>query len=621
MLEYARWKYVVAALVVALSLLYTLPNLFPQDPAVQVSANRGSTVDEALRERVQGELEKRQIVFKRIDLDEAAKRLLVRLADPESQLPAREALAAELGSGYNVALNLASTVPGWLTAIGGKAMALGLDLRGGVHFLMEVDQRAALDKQVERKADDIRSILRTNGIRFRSVTRGAQGIVITLPSEADRNAAFSRISAELPTLTLEDGADVEGGVTLVATVSEAAVRQEMNAALQQNISTLRNRINAIGVAEPNIQQQGASRIVVQLPGLQDTAAAKRILGATATLEYRAVDMRGSVVDAVAGRVPPDSKLYYTRDGQPVLLSKQVIATGDQLVDAASGVDPQSGTPMVSVRLDNVGGKRMLDFTTENVGNRMAVVFIERVPEVSIVDGQEVRTQRVKEEVISIATVREPFGKQFQTTGLDSPEEAAELALLLRAGALAAPIDIVEERIIGPSLGKDNIRAGTAAVGLAFALVMGFFVVYYRMFGVITCIALVANLLLVVSIMSALGATMTLPGMAGLALTIGMSVDANVLINERIREELRLGNTPLASIQSGYEKATATIVDANITGLIAGLALFAFGSGPVKGFAITLCVGILTSMYTAVSLSRGIVTLIYGRRRKLSAIAI
>jgi preprotein translocase subunit SecD len=621
MLEYARWKFVVAALVVALAVLYALPNLFPQDPAVQVSPNRGSTVDQALRERVQGELEERKIAFKRIDLDEDAKRLLVRLSESESQLPAREALAAELGAGYNVALNLASTVPDWLTAVGGRAMALGLDLRGGVHFLMEVDQRAALEKQAERKTDDIRSLLRSNDVRYRSVTRGAQGIVVTVPSDAERTEAFAAITRELPTVTLADGPTVEGGVTLIATISETAVRQEMNAALQQNIATLRNRINALGVAEPNIQQQGASRIVVQLPGLQDTAAAKRILGATATLEYRAVDMRGSVADAVAGRVPPDSKLYFSRDGQPLLLSKQVIATGDQLVDAASGVDPQGGTPMVSVRLDNVGGKRMLDFTNENVGNLMAVVFIERVPEVNIVDGKEVRTQRVKEEVISTATVREPFGKQFQTTGLDSPEEAADLALLLRAGALAAPIDIVEERIIGPSLGRDNIERGWTAVTFAFLFTLAFFLFYYRMFGVVTCTALLLNLLLVVAIMSVLGATMTLPGLAGLALTIGMSVDANVLINERIREELRLGNSPLSAIQTGYEKAAGTIADANITALLAGIALFAFGSGPIKGFAITLCVGILTSMYTAVSVSRGVATLIYGRRRKLAGLAI
>ena len=621
MLEYARWKFVVAALVMALAVLYALPNLFPQDPAVQVSPNRGNTVDQALRERVQGELEERKIAFKRIDLDEEAKRLLVRLDDPDSQLPAREALAAELGAGYNVALNLASTVPGWLTAVGGRAMALGLDLRGGVHFLMEVDQRAALEKQADRKTDDIRSILRSNDIRYRSVTRGAQGIVITVPSDAERNEAFTKIGAELPTVTLADGPAVEGGVTLIATISETAVRQEMNAALQQNIATLRNRINALGVAEPNIQQQGASRIVVQLPGLQDTAAAKRILGATATLEYRAVDMRGSVAEALAGRVPPDSKLYEARDGRTLLLSKQVIATGDQLVHAASGVDAQGGTPMVEVTLDNVGGRRMLDFTNENVGNLMAVVFIERVPEIKIVDGKEVRTQRVKEEVISTATVREPFGKRFQTTGLESPEEAAELALLLRAGALAAPIDIVEERIIGPSLGRDNIERGWTAVTVAFLFTLAFFLFYYRMFGVVTCTALLLNLLLVVAIMSFLGATMTLPGLAGLALTIGMSVDANVLINERIREELRLGNSPLSAIQTGYDKASGTIADANITALLAGIALFAFGSGPIKGFAITLCVGILTSMYTAVSVSRGVATLIYGRRRKLSGLAI
>jgi preprotein translocase subunit SecD len=621
MLEYARWKVVVAAVVMTLAVIYSLPNLFPQDPAVQVSANRGNVVDGALRERTQGVLEERKIAFKSIELDDAAQRLLVRLNDNDSQPRAQEALAGALGDGYTVALNLASTVPSWLTSIGGNAMALGLDLRGGVHFLMEVDQRAALDKQGNRLADDIRALLRENDVRYRRVDRGAQGIVAVLQSEADRAEAFKLLTRDLPTLALADGPVADGSYTLVATINEAQLRADMNAALQQNIATLRNRINALGVAEPSIQQQGASRIVVQLPGLQDTAAAKRILGATATLEYRAVDMRGNVADAVAGRVPPESKLYYSRQGQPVLLSKQVIATGDQLVDASSGVDADSGTPMVSVRLDNVGGTRMFDFTRDNVGNSMAVVFIESVPEIKIVDGQEVRSKRIKEEVISIATVREPFGKQFQTTGLDSPTEAAELALLLKAGALAAPMDIVAERIIGPSLGRDNIERGWKAVTYAFLFTLAFFLVYYRMFGVVTCAALLLNLLLVVAIMSLLGATLTLPGLAGLALTIGMSVDANVLINERIREELRLGNTPLASIQAGYEKASGTIADANITALLAGVALFAFGSGPIKGFAITLCVGILTSMYTAVSVSRGVATLIYGRRRKLTHLAI
>jgi preprotein translocase subunit SecD len=621
MLEFARWKVVVAAVVMTLAVLYSLPNLFPQDPAVQVSANRGNVVDEALRERTQGVLEERKIAFKAIEFDEAAQRLLVRLQDLETQPRAQEALAGALGDGYTVALNLASTVPAWLEKIGGQSMALGLDLRGGVHFLMEIDQRAALEKQGNRLTDDIRALLRDNDVRYRRVDRGAQGIVMVLQSEADRAEAFKLIARDLPTLALADGPVVDGSYTLNATINEAQLRVDMNAALQQNIAVLRNRINALGVAEPSIQQQGATRIVVQLPGLQDTAAAKRTLGATATLEYRAVDMRGNVADAVAGRVPPESKLYYSRQGQPVLLSKQVIATGDQLVDASSGVDAESGTPMVSVRLDNVGGTRMFDFTRDNVGNSMAVVFIESVPEVKIVDGQEVRGKRTKEEVISIATVREPFGKQFQTTGLDSPTEAAELALLLKAGALAAPMDIVAERIIGPSLGRDNIERGWTAVTYAFLFTLAFFLVYYRMFGVVTCVALLLNLLLVVAIMSLLGATLTLPGLAGLALTIGMSVDANVLINERIREELRNGNTPLASIQAGYEKASGTIADANITALLAGVALFAFGSGPIKGFAITLCVGILTSMYTAVSVSRGVATLIYGRRRKLTHLAI
>jgi preprotein translocase subunit SecD len=621
MLEYARWKIVVAAIVVALAVLYSLANVFPQDPAVQVSPNRGSVIDAALSERVSGILETAQIDVKAVEIDEASKRLLVRLRDFEVQPAAQEALRAELGDGFTVALNLASTVPAWLESIGGRSMALGLDLRGGVHFLMEVDQRAALEKQGNRVIDDITALLRANKITYRSVVRGAQGTVITLVTEDARRAAFRLLTTELPQLALVDGAAVEGGVTLVATMNEVALQAEMNAALQQNIATLRNRINALGVAEPSIQQQGASRIVVQLPGVQDTAAAKRILGATATLEYRAVDMRGSLAEAVAGRVPPESKLYYSRDGQPVLLNKQVIATGDQLVGASAGFDTQDGSPMVSVTLDNVGGKRMQDFTNENVGNSMAVVFIERVPEVKEVDGQQVRTQRIKEEVISVATVRGPFGKQFQTTGLESSEEATEIALLLRAGALAAPIDIVEERIIGPSLGKENIQRGWTAVSFAFVFVMIFFLFYYRVFGFITCTALLLNLLLVVAVMSLLGATLTLPGLAGIALTIGMSVDANVLINERIREELRAGNSPLASIQSGYEKATGTIADANITALLAGIALFAFGSGPIKGFAITLCVGILTSMYTAVSVSHGVAALIYGRRRKLTGLAI
>jgi preprotein translocase subunit SecD len=376
------------------------------------------------------------------------------------------------------------------------------------------------------------------------------------------------------------------------------------------------------VAEPIVQRQGASRIAVQLPGVQDTALAKKIIGATATLEYRAQVDGNAVEAAQTGRVPPNARVYYMRGTrQPVLLNKQIIASGDQLVDAISGVDPQDGSPMVSVKLNNVGGQRMLDFTTENVGRMMGVVFIERIPETKIVDGKEVRTARITEEVINYARINGVFGKNFQTTGLDSQKEASELSLLLRSGSLAAPVDIIEERIIGPSLGAENIEKGWKAVTFSFLFVLAFFLVYYRMFGLITNIALLLNLLLVVAVMSLFGATLTLPGLAGIALTIGMSVDANVLINERIREELRSGNTPLASIAAGYDKAAGTIADANITALLAAIALIAFGSGPIKGFGISLAVGILTSMYTAVSVSRGIATLIYGRRRKLAGIAI
>lgn len=621
MLEYARWKLIVAALITLVAAIYSLPNLFPQDPAIQISANRGAILDEALKERVQGVLEEHSLPFKAIELNEGEGRLLVRLVTADEQLPAQRRLRDALGDEYTVALNLASTVPGWLTSIGAKSMTLGLDLQGGVHFLMEVDQRAAKEKMLDRLLDDARTLLRDNEINYRSVTRTPQGFTVTLSERAVRDQAAALFGRDLLELELEDGPEVPDGVVLVATVREDAAARAMSDAVRQNVATLANRVNAIGVGEPVIQQQGLSRIVVQLPGVQDTAAAKRILGATATLEYRAVDEEGNLAEALAGRVPPESRLYRTRDGRDVLLKKRVIATGDQLLDAAAGFDQRDGSPMVSVVLNNVAATHMQDFTNENVGRGMAVVFTERIPEVQIVDGKTVRTSRVREEVISVATVREPFGKRFQTSGLASSDEASELALLLRSGALAAPMDIVEERIVGPSLGAANIKAGLTAVAGAFVLTLVFFLFYYRMFGVITCLALLMNLLLVVAIMSLMGATLTLPGLAGLALTVGLSVDANVLINERIREELRLGNSPLAAIQTGYDRATGTIFDANTTAMLAGIALFAFGTGSVKGFAVTLCLGIITSMYTAVSVARGLSYLIYGRRRKVAAIAI
>ncbi len=633
MLEYARWKYVVVLIVVLLSALYALPNVFPQDPSVQITANRGAAVDAALRQRVDVALKKAGIAPKAVEVQKDGN-LLVRLSDINAQGKAADLLRPELGNNYVVALNLASTVPSWLTTIGAKPMLLGLDLQGGVHFLMEVDQKAALDKRFEAYAEDLRVMLRDNRIRYESVERrGQDRLVVTLAPGADADKARTLISTNMVSSA---NAGLGGGTRfqveavgnqITVQVPESEIRQITANAIEQNIGTLRNRINELGVAEPIIQRQGSDRVVVQLPGVQDTAQAKRILGATATLEYRAV-VEGDPYDAVAsGSVPPEARIYYRKevgvDGKPIpiLLNKRVIATGEQLVDARSGFDSQSGTPMVSVTLNGIGGQRMLDFTSANVNKQMAVVYIERIPQVTVVDGKEVRSTRTSEQVINAATIQGVFGKNFQTTGLESPKFAADLALQLRAGALAAPMDFVEERIVGPSLGAENVERGRNAILYSFGFVLIFFLIYYRMFGLITNIAVLLNLLMVVAVMSFLGATLTLPGLAGIALTVGMSVDANVLINERIREELRAGLPPQAAISTGYDRASGTILDANVTALLAGVALFAFGTGPVKGFAVSLIAGILTSMYTAVSVSRAMATLMYGRRRKLKSLAI
>ncbi len=623
MLEYGRFKYFVILFVVLLSTLYALPNIYPQDPSVQVTANRGYQVDAKLKAQVEAELGKAGIAPKAVELEKDGE-LLVRLPSVDAQTKANDVLNAAIGEHYVVALNLASTVPGWLDAIGARRMLMGLDLQGGVHFLMQVDEKAAIDKRMDAYAEDVRVLLRDNRVRYESVERRANSaIVATLAPGTDANAAVGLIAKSMPTMQLD-----ASGNTVTVKVPDKEIQQITSDAIEQNVGTLRNRINELGVAEPIIQRQGADRVVVQLPGVQDTAQAKRILGATATLEYRAV-VDGNAYDAArTGSVPPEAKLYYRKDigpdGKPVpiLLNKRVIATGDQLVDAKSLYDQQSGTPAVSVRLNGIGGQRMFDFTSENVGKPMAVVYVERIPEVTKdAEGNDVRTTRTSEQVISVATIQGVFGKEFQTTGLDSPKEAADLALLLRAGALAAPMDFVEQRVVGPSLGKENVERGLTAVKYSFLFALAFFLVYYRMFGLITCIALLINLLMVVAVMSFLGATLTLPGLAGIALTVGMSVDANVLINERIREELRAGLPPQAAIVSGYQHASGTIVDANLTAMLAGIALFAFGTGPVKGFAVSLIAGIVTSMYTAVSVSLGIATLIYGRRRKLKSIAI
>ena len=621
MLTYARWKYFVVLVVLLLSALYALPNVFPQDPSVQVTASRGAPVDESLRKRVSADLAKAGVTAKAVELDKD--NLLVRLPSPDLQVKAADALRQGLGADYVVALNLASNLPGWLEAIGAKPMLLGLDLQGGVHFLMQVDQKAALDKRLDTIAEDLRVTLRDNRVRYESVEpRANNSVVAVLTDVADADKARELIVAAQPAMAV----NVQDN-TMSVQVPDAELRRMSVEAIEQNVGTLRNRINALGVAEPIIQRQGSDRIVVQLPGVQDTAQAKRILGATATLEYRAV-VEGNAVDAVAsGNVPPEARVYYRKelgpDGKPIpiLLNKRVIATGDQLVGATSIFDSQSGTPAVSVRLNSAGGQRMFDYTSENVGKLMAVVYIERIPEVRMVDGKEVRSTRINEEVINAATINGVFGKEFQTTGLESSKFAADLALQLRSGSLAAPMDFIEERIVGPSLGAENVERGRTAVMYSFSFALIFFLVYYRMFGVITCLALLINMLMVVAVMSLFGATLTLPGLAGIALTVGVSVDANVLINERIREELRAGVPFQAAIAGGYEKAAGTIADANVTAILAGVALFAFGSGPVKGFAVSLIIGILTSMYTAVSVSRGIATLVYGGRRKPKSIAI
>ena len=621
MLEFPRWKYVVIVLVAILGTLYALPNLYPQDPSVQVTASRGSQITQALGERVRAQLDEAGIPVKAIDVDAENGNMIVRLPDLDAQTVASDLLRDSLGQDYTVALNLASTVPDWLSRFGAKSMVLGLDLQGGVHFVMQVDQQAALERRLDSYAEGIRATLRDNRVRYSSVERRADGTIQTvLSDEADVSRAMQLMAADQPTLNRS-----VSGNRITTRVPQAEVDQIAIDAIDQNITTLRNRVDEVGVAEPVIQRQGDDRVVVQLPGVQDTAEAKRMIGATATLAYHAV-LDGDAFEAArTGVGPPDGRIYYHRemgpDGNPIpyILSRRVIATGEEMVTAQSSYD-ENGLPAVSVTLNAAAGKRMFDFTSMNVGKPMAVVYIERVPQVRMVDGEEVRTFRDSEEIISVANIQGVFSREFRTTGLEK-QEADDLARMLRSGSLAAPMDFIEERIVGPSLGAENVSRGITAVGFAFLFTLIFFMIYYRNFGLVTSVALMLNLVLVVAVMSIFGATMTLPGFAGLALSIGLSVDANVLINERIREELRNGMPPKSAIAAGYDKASSSILDANITGILAGVALYAFGTGPLRGFAITLVVGIIASMFTALVVTRGIVTLIYGRRKKLKTLAI
>jgi preprotein translocase subunit SecD len=614
-----RWKYVLLIIVIFAGIIYALPNLFGDDPAVQVSSLRGFELERELPAEVERILDAAGIEYGHVEFE--PRRLLVRLDSTDRQLRAADTLREELGEDYVVALNLAPATPRWLGMFGAEPMVLGLDLQGGVHFLMQVDMESARQQQLERYVSDLRNILRDAGIRYRSVRVDRNAVVAELRSAEDRDNAMRAIERAIDELVLE-GRDTATTFNIRGTIDEAYLEELQQTALRQNITTLRNRVNELGVSEPIIQQQGAERIVVQLPGVQDTAEAKRVLGATATVEYRAVDEQNDPYEAQrTGRIPPGSRLYFHRNGEPLLLSREVIASGDNLIGAAAGFDQQTGQPNVVVTLDGTGARRMLDHTSQNVGNRMAVVFIEHRPQTEIVDGVEVHTTRRVEEVISAAVTREPFGRRFQTTGLGSSTEAAQLAMLLRAGALAAPMQIIEERTVGPSLGQDNIDQGFRSVLIGFVLVLVVMAVYYKVFGLVANMALTANLVLIVALLSLLGATLTLPGIAGIVLTVGMAVDANVLIFERIREELRNGNTPQAAIRAGYEKAFSTIADANVTTLIAAIVLFMFGTGPIKGFAVTLSLGIVTSMFTAILGTRAVIGLIYGGRKRVKALAI
>ncbi|APO97228.1 protein translocase subunit SecD [Xanthomonas vesicatoria] len=614
MLEFPRWKYFLILLVLAVSALYALPNIYQKDPSVQITASRGAQLDDALRSRIDGELKAAGITPKAVTKEGDS--LMVRLPSLQAQTRANDVLRQQLGENYTVALNLASTVPEWLAKLGGKPMVLGLDLVGGVHFAMQVDQKAAVEKRIEGFAEDIRTTLRDGRIAYRAVERrGDNSIQISLGEGASADAARTALAKAQPTLTYD-----VSGQNITVKVPEAELKQIASGAIEQNLTTLRNRVNALGVSEPTIQRQGEDRIVVELPGLQDTAEAKRLIGATASLEFRAV-VEGNAEDAVrSGSIPPEAKVYRVRDtGAPVLLNKRALVTGDQMVSASVSND-QNGMPAVSVTLNNVAGQRMLDYTSANVGKLMSVVYIERIPTVTMVDGKEVRSVRVKEEALSPTRIAGVFGKNFQTTGLEKVE-AENLAKLLKSGSLAAPMDFVEEYVIGPSLGAENVERGVTAVVYSFLFTLVFFTIYYRVFGAITSVALLFNLLIVVAVMSLFGATMTLPGFAGLALSVGLSVDANVLINERIREELRLGVPAKSAIAAGYEKAGGTILDANLTGLIVAVALYAFGTGPLKGFALTMMIGIFASMFTAITVSRALAVLIYGSRKKLKTVAI
>ncbi|ELT33319.1 protein-export membrane protein SecD [Vibrio cholerae HC-80A1] len=597
-------------LTIAVAALYALPNIYGEDPAIQITGARGASVDMSTLDAVTDALNKAQLSQKSIALENGS--ILVRFNDTDTQISARDIISEALGKDKIVALNLAPSTPYWLESIGAAPMKLGLDLRGGVHFLMEVDMDAAMEKLVSQQEEAFRSDLRDEKIRYRAIRPLSDAVEVTLRDAEQLAQTKLLLESKHRDMTFTTS-ESDGRFVLVAKFTEARLQEIRNYAVEQNITILRNRVNELGVAEPLVQRQGATRIVVELPGVQDTARAKEILGATATLEFREVDDKADLAAAAAGRAPAGSEIKFDRNGRPVVLKKRVILGGSSITDASSSAD-EYGRPQVNISLDSEGGNKMSAFSKKNIGKLMATVFAEykdsgkRSPE-----GKVILTKH--EEVINQATIQSALGRNFRITGIDSPAEAHNLALLLRAGALIAPISIVEERTIGPSMGQQNIDMGIQACIWGMVAVMLFTVLYYRKFGMIANIALMANLVLIIGVMSMIpGATMTLPGIAGIVLTVGMAVDANVLIFERIREELREGKNPQQAIHQGYANAFSTIADANITTLITAIILFAVGTGAIKGFAVTLSIGILTSMFTAIVGTRCIVNLLYGGKR-------
>jgi len=602
--RYPLWKYVIIATALLLGLMYTLPNFFGETPAVQVSPLRSTTkVDIALLTRVEETLKKSNIAYQGAQFDSSG--VKVRLADTDTQIKAKDILQNALGEQFVVALNLLSSSPAWLTSMGALPMYLGLDLRGGVHFLLQVDMKGAVSRALERYNGDIRTTLREKKIMYSGIARQGDAVEVKFREAALRAAASSELQKTFPDLSLKE---VEEGseFKLIGTLRLEAQKKLQEFALQQNITTLRNRVNELGVTEPIIQQHGLDRVVVELAGVQDTAKAKDILGRTATLEIRMVDDEHDVAAAMNGQIPFGTELYNERNGLPLLVKKAVVLTGDYISDAQPGFDGQSGEPAVHISLDGRGARIFRQVTRENVGKRMAILLIEKG----------------KGEVITAPVIRDEIGGgRVQISGRMTTAEASDVSLLLRAGALAAPMDIIEERTVGPSMGAENIAKGFHSNLYGFVAIALFMMFYYRLFGIISTVALGANVLFLVGLLSIMQATLTLPGMAAIALTVGMAIDANVLINERIREELRNGSSPQAAIHAGYDRAFATILDSNITNFIAGVALFWLGSGPVRGFAVVLCLGIITSIFSGVMVSRAIVNLTYGRKPRLVSVSI